>query len=108
MVGIGLNVERHGVSGRAGRPRDVPPPCGGQPERSNDRAGLLAELLAAFEPLYDDFEQRGPAAAVAAFSEYAALPERCRVDDRAARVSRWASIPTGPCVCATMRARSTA
>ena len=47
-----------------------------------DRARLLAGLLAAFEALYDDFEQRGPAAAVAAFTEYAAFPDRCRVDDR--------------------------
>ena len=43
---------------------------------------MLAGVLDAFEPLYDDFERRGPAAAVAAFTEYAALPDRCRVDDR--------------------------
>ena len=39
-------------------------------------------MLNAFEPLYDEFVQRGPAVAVDAFGAYAALPERCRVDDR--------------------------
>ena len=50
--------------------------------RPVDRAQVLAGVLNAFEPLYDDFERRGPAGAVAAFGAYAALPERCRVDDR--------------------------
>ena len=44
-----------------------------------DRLDLLAALLDALEPLYDDFEQRGPAAAVAAFQAHAAFPARCRV-----------------------------
>jgi BirA family biotin operon repressor/biotin-[acetyl-CoA-carboxylase] ligase len=47
-----------------------------------DRARVLAALLDAFEPLYDEFERRGPEVAVAAFTEYAGLPDRCRVDDR--------------------------
>ena len=47
-----------------------------------DRAGVLARLLDAFEPLFEAFEQEGPAPAVAAFTEYAALPQPCRVDDR--------------------------
>jgi BirA family biotin operon repressor/biotin-[acetyl-CoA-carboxylase] ligase len=46
------------------------------------RAALLASVLNAFEPRYDDFMRRGPAAAVDAFGAHAALPERCRVDDR--------------------------
>src|SRR5262245_25591061 len=33
-----------------------------------DRARVLAAVLNAFEPLYEEFEQHGPAAAVAAFS----------------------------------------
>jgi BirA family biotin operon repressor/biotin-[acetyl-CoA-carboxylase] ligase len=47
-----------------------------------DRAHVLAAVLNAFEPLYDEFERRGPPVAVEAFAEYSALPERCRVDDR--------------------------
>jgi len=50
--------------------------------RPIDRAGVLAAVLAAFEPLYDEFERRGPAVAVDAFAAWAALPERCRIDDR--------------------------
>jgi BirA family transcriptional regulator, biotin operon repressor / biotin---[acetyl-CoA-carboxylase] ligase len=44
-----------------------------------DRVALLAALLDGLEPLYEDFERRGPAAAVAAFEAHAAFPARCRV-----------------------------
>jgi BirA family biotin operon repressor/biotin-[acetyl-CoA-carboxylase] ligase len=50
--------------------------------RMIDRAGLLAAVLNDFEPLYDEFERRGPPVAVEAFAAYSALPERCRIDDR--------------------------
>jgi BirA family biotin operon repressor/biotin-[acetyl-CoA-carboxylase] ligase len=44
-----------------------------------DRIELLASLLGALEPLYEEFERRGPAAAVEAFEAHAAFPARCRV-----------------------------
>jgi BirA family transcriptional regulator, biotin operon repressor / biotin---[acetyl-CoA-carboxylase] ligase len=44
-----------------------------------DRAELLAAVLGALEPLCEDFDRRGPAAAVEAFEAYAALPAPCRV-----------------------------
>src|SRR5215467_4253367 len=44
-----------------------------------DRVALLAALLDRLEPLYEEFERRGPAAAVAAFEAHAAFPTRCRV-----------------------------
>jgi BirA family biotin operon repressor/biotin-[acetyl-CoA-carboxylase] ligase len=44
-----------------------------------DRLDLLASVLNVLEPLYEDFERRGPAAAVAAFEAHAAFPARCRV-----------------------------
>jgi BirA family transcriptional regulator, biotin operon repressor / biotin---[acetyl-CoA-carboxylase] ligase len=70
VVGIGLNV--NGL--------DFPPEIA---ERATslrralgqkvDRVALLAALLGALEPLYEEFERRGPAAAHAAF------PAPCRV-----------------------------
>lgn len=47
--------------------------------RPVDRAELLAAVLGALEPLCEDFDRRGPAAAVEAFEAYAALPAPCRV-----------------------------
>jgi BirA family biotin operon repressor/biotin-[acetyl-CoA-carboxylase] ligase len=47
--------------------------------RQVDRLDLLAGLLDALETLYEDFERRGPAAAVAAFEAHAAFPARCQV-----------------------------
>src|SRR5262245_28576295 len=79
VVGVGINVNatafppeltERATSLRAALDRPV------------DRAGVLAAVLNAFEPLYDAFERRGPAVAVAAFEEFAALPVRCRIDDR--------------------------
>jgi BirA family biotin operon repressor/biotin-[acetyl-CoA-carboxylase] ligase len=79
VVGIGINVNATSfpaeLVGRATSLRLAT----GQPI---DRARVLAAVLDAFEPLYDEFEQGGPAVAVSAFTEFAALPERCRIDDR--------------------------
>lgn len=44
-----------------------------------DRTRLIADLLAALEPHFDDFDSRGAPAAVEAFSTFAGLPDRCRV-----------------------------
>jgi len=79
VVGIGINANATAFPAELADRATSLRLATGQPI---DRARLLAGLLDAFEPLYDDFEQRGPAAAVAAFTEYAALPERCRIDDR--------------------------
>ena len=53
-----------------------------QAQQAIDRTRVLAAVLNAFEPLYDEFERRGPAVAVEAFGAWSALPERCRIDDR--------------------------
>jgi len=47
--------------------------------RAIDRVALLAALLDAFEPLSEEFDRRGPAAAVEAFEAHAAFPAPCRV-----------------------------
>jgi BirA family transcriptional regulator, biotin operon repressor / biotin---[acetyl-CoA-carboxylase] ligase len=47
--------------------------------RPIERLELLAALCDAFEPLCEDFDRRGPAAAVEAFEAHAAFPARCRV-----------------------------
>jgi BirA family biotin operon repressor/biotin-[acetyl-CoA-carboxylase] ligase len=79
VVGIGINVNAMAFPGELADRATSLRLATGQPI---DRARLLAGLLDAFEPLYDEFEQRGPAAAIAAFTQYAGLPDRCRVDDR--------------------------
>jgi len=79
VVGIGINANATAFPAELADRATSLRLATGQPI---DRARLLAGLLDAFEPLYDDFESRGPAVAVAAFTEYAALPERCRIDDR--------------------------
>jgi BirA family biotin operon repressor/biotin-[acetyl-CoA-carboxylase] ligase len=79
IVGIGINVNaREFPAELADRATSLLLATG----RPIDRAALLAAVLNAFEPLYDEFVRRGPAVAVDAFGAYAALPERCRVDDR--------------------------
>jgi BirA family biotin operon repressor/biotin-[acetyl-CoA-carboxylase] ligase len=76
VVGVGLNV--NGL--------EFPPEIADRATslrralgRKVDRLDLLAALLDALEPLYEDFERRGPAAAVEAFEAHAAFPARCRV-----------------------------
>jgi BirA family biotin operon repressor/biotin-[acetyl-CoA-carboxylase] ligase len=76
VIGIGINV--NGV--------DFPPEIAARATslrrvlgRVVDRAQLLGALLGAFEPLFEEFERRGPAAAVEAFEAHAAFPARCRV-----------------------------
>jgi BirA family biotin operon repressor/biotin-[acetyl-CoA-carboxylase] ligase len=76
VVGVGLNV--NGL--------EFPPEIAERATslrralgRRIDRLDLLAALLDTLEPLYEDFERRGPAAAVAAFEAHAAFPARCRV-----------------------------
>jgi BirA family transcriptional regulator, biotin operon repressor / biotin---[acetyl-CoA-carboxylase] ligase len=76
VVGVGLNV--NGVefpAELAGVATSLRSALG----RPVDRAHLLADLLRSLEPLCDDFERDGPAAAVAAFRRFAGLPDRCRV-----------------------------
>jgi BirA family transcriptional regulator, biotin operon repressor / biotin---[acetyl-CoA-carboxylase] ligase len=79
VVGVGINVNTTGFPAElAERATSLRAAVG----RPVDRARVLAAVLNAFEPLYEEFERDGPAAAVAAFSAFAALPQRCRVDDR--------------------------
>jgi BirA family biotin operon repressor/biotin-[acetyl-CoA-carboxylase] ligase len=76
VVGVGLNVNSLEFAPEiAERATSLRRALG----RPVDRVALLAGLLGALEPLYDDFERRGPAAAVEAFEAHAAFPARCRV-----------------------------
>jgi BirA family biotin operon repressor/biotin-[acetyl-CoA-carboxylase] ligase len=77
VVGVGLNVNGLDFPPElADRATSLRRALGGP---ALDRARVLAAVLDALEPLYDDFERRGPAAAVAAFNAHAVLPDRCRV-----------------------------
>ena len=79
VVGVGINVNGTGFPPEiADRATSVALALG----RDVGRAALLASVLNAFEPRYEDFTRRGPVAAVEAFGAHSALPERCRVDDR--------------------------
>jgi len=76
VVGIGLNANGldfpDEIADRATSLRRV----AGQ---AFDRARVLAAVLAAFEPLYEEFRAGGPAAAVRAWQEHASLGDRWRV-----------------------------
>lgn len=76
VVGVGLNVNAASFPAEIA---DRATSLRGALGTPVDRAGLLADLLAALEPLFEDFEARGAAAAVEAFSPFAGLPDRCRV-----------------------------
>ena len=76
VVGVGLNVNGVAFPGELEERATSLRRALGHPL---DRAAVLASLLGALEPLYEDFERRGPAAAVAGFGAHAALPDRCRV-----------------------------
>jgi BirA family transcriptional regulator, biotin operon repressor / biotin---[acetyl-CoA-carboxylase] ligase len=76
VVGVGLNVNTV----------DFPPEIADRATslrralgHAIDRVDLLAALLDAFEPLCEEFDRRGPAAAVEAFEAHAAFPAPCRV-----------------------------
>jgi len=76
VVGVGLNVNGVDFPGElAQRATSVRRELG----RAVDRDALLAALLNALEPALDDYERRGPAAAVQAFGARAAFPAPCRV-----------------------------
>jgi BirA family biotin operon repressor/biotin-[acetyl-CoA-carboxylase] ligase len=76
VVGIGLNVNGTSFPPElADRATSLRRALG----RSIDRQQLLAAVLGALEALYEDFERRGPAAAVEAFIAHAALPARVRL-----------------------------
>jgi BirA family transcriptional regulator, biotin operon repressor / biotin---[acetyl-CoA-carboxylase] ligase len=76
VVGLGLNVNALAFPAElADRATSLRLVAG----RAFDRATVLADVLDAFEPLYEDFAARGPEAAVAAWQPFAALGERCRV-----------------------------
>lgn len=76
VVGIGLNVNALTFpDDLAARATSLRRALGTR----QDRTALLAELLAAFELLYDEFRAEGPGPAVAAWQEFAALGARWRV-----------------------------
>jgi BirA family transcriptional regulator, biotin operon repressor / biotin---[acetyl-CoA-carboxylase] ligase len=77
VVGVGINVNGAAFPADiADRATSLQRASGGEPL---DRAAVLAAFLNHLEPLLADYERRGPAAAVAAFESYAALPAPCRV-----------------------------
>jgi BirA family biotin operon repressor/biotin-[acetyl-CoA-carboxylase] ligase len=76
VVGLGLNVNTGGFPAElATRATSLRLVAG----RAFDRAAVLAAVLEAFEPLYEDFTARGPVAAGAAWQSFAAVGERCHV-----------------------------
>jgi BirA family transcriptional regulator, biotin operon repressor / biotin---[acetyl-CoA-carboxylase] ligase len=82
VVGVGLNVNGLEFPGElAERATSLRRALG----RPLDRSVVLGAVLDALEPLYEDFERRGPSVAAAAWSTHAALPDHCRV-----------TAPTGP------------
>jgi BirA family biotin operon repressor/biotin-[acetyl-CoA-carboxylase] ligase len=93
VVGIGLNVNAV----------DFPPEIAARATslrrvlgRPLDRAALLRAILEAFEPLYDDFAARGPAAAVAPWRARAALGERWRVNGAGAATIEGVALDIDP------------
>jgi len=54
--------------------------------RTFDRARLLIDFLATFEPVYDDFLAGGPASGLQAWRRHADLGRVCRIDRDGARV----------------------
>jgi len=81
VVGVGINVNTTAFPPDLAE-RAISLRVALSPPQPIDRARVLAAVLNAFEPLYEEFERRGPAVAVDAFGAWAALPERCRIDDR--------------------------
>ena len=76
VVGLGLNVNGTAFPPElADRATSLRLAAG----HAFERADVLAAVLGALEPLYEDFVARGPVAATAAWQEFAALGERCRV-----------------------------
>ena len=94
MVGIGLNVNGTAFPPElADRATSLRLALG----RPFDRAAVLAAVLAALEPRYDDFRAGGPAAAVAALEPARRARRALRACGSTARRSKgspWASIPT--------------
>jgi BirA family biotin operon repressor/biotin-[acetyl-CoA-carboxylase] ligase len=93
VVGIGLNVNAV----------DFPPEIAARATslrrllgRPLDRAVLLGAILESFEPLYDEFIARGPAAAVAAWRARAALGERWRVSGAGASLIEGVALDIDP------------
>lgn len=76
VVGMGLNVNAAAFPDELAEKATSLRLAGG---RALDRAEVLAAVLDAFEPLYDDYRAEGPAVAVAAWEPFAALGARCRV-----------------------------
>jgi BirA family biotin operon repressor/biotin-[acetyl-CoA-carboxylase] ligase len=76
VVGIGINVNgTEFPDDIAARATSLRRALG----RPLDRAEVLAAVLSALEARCDDFDRRGPSAAVEAFAPWAAFPDRCRV-----------------------------
>ena len=76
VVGLGLNVNTLAFPAElADRATSLRLVAG----RAFDRAAVLAAVLEAFEPLYEDYERRGPVAAGDAWRPFAPLGERCTV-----------------------------
>jgi BirA family biotin operon repressor/biotin-[acetyl-CoA-carboxylase] ligase len=76
VVGLGLNVNAAAFPDELADKATSLRLAGG---RALDRAVVLAAVLDAFEPLYDEYRAEGPTIAAAAWEPFAALGSRCRV-----------------------------
>ena len=105
VVGVGVNVNATALSRRARRPRDVAARRARAAGRPRARARRRAERVRAA------VRRVRSARAGGRRSRRSARSRRCpnaAASTIACRASRWASIPTAPCACATTRGGSTA
>jgi BirA family transcriptional regulator, biotin operon repressor / biotin---[acetyl-CoA-carboxylase] ligase len=77
VVGIGLNVNTTGFPPELSERATSLLLATGHPF---DRGSLLAQLLDAFEPAYDELLKVGPAPALARWRRHADLGRRCRIE----------------------------
>lgn len=82
VVGVGINVHGRAFPDElASRATSLDLVRGTAPGQAGlARVHLLAQFLNAFEPMYDDFVDRGPAAGLAKWRAHALLGQPCQVD----------------------------
>jgi BirA family biotin operon repressor/biotin-[acetyl-CoA-carboxylase] ligase len=77
VLGVGINVNEESFPPElADRATSLLLATG----RPVDRGKLLVDLLAAFEPAYDQFVAQGPAPGIARWRVHADLGRRCRIE----------------------------
>jgi BirA family biotin operon repressor/biotin-[acetyl-CoA-carboxylase] ligase len=83
IVGFGVNVNGRAFPDELRQRATSLALTGGHPL---DRALVLATIVNAFEPIYDDFLVAGPGAGIAEWRQHAMLGQRCFVEREGARL----------------------